>query len=208
MTKPILYVLIIISMAISFQSDQTIVTDGIITKTELKNTQKHSIGNGNKVFVKKDGNILYIALKGDKNFWAHVYLTNSELLKVMHASAAIDAVEYSRKGCVWTTTDSFKYEIRDTIYDDHVDSVMSKYLSANGWVANNVNLGDGRTIEFKINLDQWEGELYFACVLANFDMTFYPFPSKLKDDTVLPRLVQGYTPDSLNFETSKWSRIK
>jgi hypothetical protein len=190
------------------QSDDQIRTDGVLSSSELKNAEKHELKAGYKLYTKKSGAILYLAMTGEQKFWAHVYLSDTESLSIMHASAAIDAVTYKRNNTIWTTGDSFHFELRDRVYDSRVDSIMTKYMATHGWVANNSNIGNSTTIEFRINIGKWKQPLYFACVFAGHDMTFYPFPTTISDDALLPRLVQGYTPDSLKFEPGKWSRIK
>jgi hypothetical protein len=127
---------------------------------------------------------------------------------VMHASAALGAVVYNRNGTFWTTSGSFQYELRDPVYNNEVEVAMSKYFTSNGWVANNSSIGKNTTIEFKIDISAWKEPLYLACVFAEHDLTLHSFPTPLTDDAVLPKLVQGYTPDSLRFEPGKWRRVE
>ena len=203
-----IYLLLFTITATGFQSDKAIRIDGVLKKDEWKGAQEYQLGKGNKLLIQKSNDALYAAMVSENGFWAHFYLSDGNIVKVMHASAALDAVEYKKNNSLWLTQDTFQYEMRDTVYNAETEAKMLKYFTKNGWIANNVNLGSDKTIEFKVNISQWKKPLYFACVMANFDMTFHPFPANLNDNTVLPRLVQGYTPDSLNFEPVKWEKIK
>lgn len=71
-----------------------------------------------------------------------------------------------------------------------------------------MSLGDGKTVEFRIDMRKWKSSLFLATAMANMDMSIHPFPVDLKDDAILPRLVQGYAKDSLSFEPSTWLKIK
>jgi hypothetical protein len=184
------------------------VIDGILGKDEWKGAREEQLGNGNKLLIKNEPGVLYIAMVNEKGFWAHAYLSDGNVVKVMHTSAALDAVQYSKVNSDWLTKDTFQYEMRDRIYNKEVEEKIRQYYETNGWVASNVNMGGGKIAEFKINTSEWKGPLYVACVMANNDMTFHSWPQNLKDDTILPRLVQGYTPDSLNFQPSRWEKIK
>jgi hypothetical protein len=202
---PTLIFLLVVATALT--SDNKIKTDGILSPGERDNTKAHDLGNGNTLFTKTNGAVLYVALAGSASFWAHVYLSDGERIQVMHASAALGAIEYKREKTLWHTQDNFRYEMRDRVYNNEVEARMNEYFTKNGWVANNNNLGDRKTIEYRLDLTKWKTPVYFACVLANNDMSLYHFPSDLKDDTALAKLVQGYAVDSLRFEPASWETI-
>lgn len=182
-------------------------TDGILADGEWSDAEQHEIGDGNKVFLKRDKADLYVALKGSKSpSWFHLYLSDGKHVKVMHASAALGAINYRIEGSLWRTNDkSFAYELRDREFNAETAAKMDAYYLKNGWVANNVNLGDKKTTEARINLGGFEPK-YFACVIATPDK-YYSFPLDLKDSSVLTRLVQGYAVDSLAFDPKSWKKL-
>jgi hypothetical protein len=200
--------LFVVVVTTGFQSDPTIQIDGVMGKDEWQGAEKWLSGDGYKLLIKKDKETLYGVMTGDNKFWAHLYLSDNLFVKVMHVSAALGSVEYKRENKLWHTTDTFNYQVRDKVYNSNTEAAMLIYYAAHGWVANNNNLGSSKTIEFKVNIKEWKGPLYFACVMADHDKKLHRFPATLNDNTVLPRLVQGHAPDPLSFDPAKWKRIK
>jgi hypothetical protein len=201
----VLLVSIVIIMA--FNTDRSIKTDGVIEPGEWSGAVEYELGNGNKLLLKKDQGELCIGLAGEQYFWAHAYLSDDRSTTVMHASAALDEITYQRKGEIWLTEDTFQYELRDSLYNAATEKKMNDFFETHGWVANNINFGDKKTMEFRISLKDWASPTYLACVVANFDMSFHSFPAGLNDHTRLPRLVQGYSPDSLVFDVTMWMKV-
>lgn len=208
MKRSLVALLTVLVAATGFQSDRAIRIDGVMGKEEWQGAEEWLSKNGYKLLIKRDKETLYGVITGENKYWAHIYISDNSLIKVMHVSAALGNVDYKRKNKRWLTTDTFNYQVRDKAYNSNTEAAMLIYYAAHGWVANNNNLGSSKTIEFKVNIKEWNGPLYFACVMANYDMKLYGFPAKLNDNTMLPRLVQGNSPDSLRFEPGTWKRIK
>lgn len=208
MKRNLVALLTVLVLVSGFQSDRAIRIDGIMGQLEWQSAEEWLSGDGYKLFIKKDNETMYGVMTSENKYWVHLYISDNSLIQVMHVSAALGSVEYKKKNNIWHTTDTFKYEIRDKVYNSNTAAAMLNYYATHGWVANNNNLGNGKTIEFKINLKKWKGPLFFACVMADFDMKLRGYPAKVNDNTTLPRLVQGYAPDSLNFEPGKWKKIK
>tara|TARA_R110002073_G_scaffold145532_5_gene297708 strand:+ start:8808 stop:9431 length:624 start_codon:yes stop_codon:yes gene_type:complete len=207
MTKFITLLILITCLSCS-QPYKTIQTDGIIEIEEWKDAEGYELNDGNKILILKNGDELNIALISTKKIWSHLYLSDGETTKVMHASAALDAVDYIKTDSLWLTQDDFEYVMRDKFYTPELEEKMKEYYTNNGWVANNVSLGNGKTIEFKIDMKKWKNSLFLSTAMANMDMSIHSFPTSLNDHTILPRLVQGYAKDSLNFEPTTWFKIK
>lgn len=208
MKEHLVALLTVLVVATAFQSDHTIRIDGIMGQQEWQGAEEWLSKEGYKLLIKRDKETLYGVITGKNKYWAHIYISDNSLIKVMHVSAALGSVEYKRKAKRWLTTDTFSYQVRDKVYNSNTEAAMLIYYAAYGWVANNNNLGSSKTIEFKVNINEWKGPLYFACVMANYDMKLNGFPVNLNDNTMLPRLVQGNAPDSLSFDPGKWKRIK
>lgn len=194
----------IIVVALLFVTPSSIQTDGVISDGEWSGSEQYNLGDGNLLMLKQDGDALYAALISTTTpTWAHFYLSDGNRVRVMHASAALGAIEYKSQQSLWRTADKgFVYELRDREYSAEK---MDAYYSKNGWTANNNNLGDHKTIEARINLNGFK-PAYFSCVMAKPDK-FFSFPAGLKDDVVLRRLVEGYAVDSLKFSPTTWQKI-
>ena len=99
--------------------------------------------------------------------------------------------------------------MRERVYNDELAKKQQDYYNQHGWVANNNNLGTGMIFEFKLDLSRTDHDPSpFACVLAEIPLDIHYFPASLKDNTILPQLVQGYTPDSLQFDPGAWEKIR
>lgn len=208
MKRGLVALLTVFVVVTGFQSDRSIRIDGIMGQSEWQGAEEWLFKDGYKLLIKRDKETLYGVITSENKYWAHLYISDNSLIKVMHVSAALGTVDYKRKNKIWLTTDTFNYQIRDKVYNSNTEAAMLIYYAAYGWVANNNNLGSGKTIEFKVNIKEWKGPLYFACVMANYNMKLHGFPAKLNDNTKLSRLVQGNSPDSLRFEPGTWKRIK
>lgn len=114
------------------QPNKTIHTDGIIEIEEWKDAEGYELNDGNKILILKNGNELNIALISTKKIWSHLYLSDGETTKIMHASAALDAVDYVKTDSIWLTKDDFKYVMRDKVYSEELEKKMKEYYSENG----------------------------------------------------------------------------
>lgn len=190
------------------QAASNIKLDGKISEGERKSAEQHELKNGGKILIKQHDNDLYVALISKERIWTHVYLSDGNTVNVMHASAALGAVLYKKDQAVWRTIDSFKFELRDTTYNDQLISAQDNYYRSHGWVATNGNMATGKVFEFKLDLTRFPKPTYLACVMSNYNSEFSWFPATVNDDTLLKRLVQGNTPDSLNFKPDQWKKIR
>jgi hypothetical protein len=182
--------------------------DGVINADEWKGAKEADLRGGGKVFFRRDGNVLYVALKGVSKGWAHVYLSHNDTVHVMHASAALGSVTYFPQEAKWSTIQKFNWQLRDRSYSDTTARKMEDYFRQNGWVANNVNIGDGMTAEFKIDLSRFATQkLAFACLFASKPETPSYYPEDLSDHTILKDLVYGNAPAQLEFNPKTWHKL-
>jgi len=207
MTFLVSFVLLRAFWLLPISYDEEIRTDGVINTEEWKDARVVDLTSGSKLLMLTRENTLYVALSSPEKFWAHVYLSDGREVKVMHASAALDAIHYRQKGSRWYTEEEFQYELRDKQYNDDTERKMQAYFESNGWVANNINIGDAKTIEFKLRLTP-QMPVYFACVMSSYDVKFTAFPENLNDDTLLQRLVQGNAVDSVSFRPETWQKVR
>ncbi|MBC7947985.1 MAG: hypothetical protein H7Y42_08915 [Chitinophagaceae bacterium] len=186
------------------RSSDAIQIDGVVNQGEWEGAKERPLSGGGKVFTKLEKNILFIALVGNKKAWSHVYLVNGDTVRILHASAALGEARYVKRQDVWRSTSSFQWQLRERDYNLELEKKQQEHFVHEGWVANNNNLGNGMVFEFKIDLSRISSPLRWACVLAEVPLELHYYPTDLKDNTTLPRLVQGYTPDSLRFNPQSW----
>lgn len=188
-------------------ASNSIQLDGIINDSEWKNAKEYSLTGGGKLYVKKENKELYIAMAGNKQAWAHVYLYRSDTIQVFHASAALGEAKYIKQNSLWRNIQTFQWALREKEYNDDLVKKQQDHFQKHGWVANNNSMGNGLTFEFKLNLFH-PIPVSFACVLAEVPLELHYFPGSLSDNTILPQLVQGNTPDSLQFDPVSWEIVK
>lgn len=199
---------VIISIAF-IPENNSIQLDGVINDSEWKEAKEYKLSGGGKLMIKKENNDLYVALSGNKEAWAHVYLSHGDTVRVLHASAALGEAKYVKQNNLWRNIQSFQWQLRERVYNDELAKKQQDHYLQYGWVANNNNLGNGMIFEFKLDLSRVDNTpAPFACVLAQVPLDLHYFPTSLTDNTVSPMLVQGYTPESLQFAPGSWERIK
>jgi len=201
----IIFIGILLTAGAFVSTDNSIQLDGILNDNEWKNAKEYRLSGGGKLLIKKENKELYIAMAGDKQAWAHVYLYSLDTIRVMHASAALGEAKYIRQNDLWRSIETFQWALREKEYNDELVRKQQDHYQKHGWVANNNNMGNGMTFEFKLNLSHPD-PVYFACVLAQVPLELSYFPGSLSDNTILPKLVQGYTPDSLQFDPALWEK--
>lgn len=186
--------------------------DGRIGADEYAGSAEFDLTGGGRIFVRHDGEHLYIGVKGLAYGWCHLYTSEdgSERVNVYHASAALGTTNYAPgKDGKWQPSGPFAWEVRDTVIDDATRAKMDAYLAKHFWVANNNNTGSKNEIEFKVKPKNGvKKALRFAIVFAIGRSDRHYFPATLADDTRNDQLVQGNTPADLKFDTKQWARVK
>lgn len=186
--------------------------DGKINTDEYAGSAEFDLTDGGRIFVRHDGEHLYIGVKGLAYGWCHLYISEdgTDSVNVYHASAALGTSTYTPgKDGKWQPSGPFAWEIRDTVINDATRAKMDAYLAKHFWVANNNNTGSKNEIEFKVKpKNGTKKTLRFAVVFAIGRSDRHYFPAPLADDTRNDQLVQGNTPADLKFDTKQWVRVK
>lgn len=210
MKKELTWTIAVVIFVMAFtRQDNNIRIDGVINDNEWKDAKQYDLSGGGRLMMIKNNNELYVALAGTKQAWAHVYLSHGDTVRVLHASAALGEARYVKQNNLWRTIQTFKWELRGKQYSDELIKQQQDHYRQFGWVSNNNNMGNGMTFEFKLDLSRTDNNpAPFSCVIAEVPLSLHHFPVSLNDNTVLQRLVQGYTPDSLQFNPSSWEKIK
>lgn len=192
------------------QSDSA-TTDGKIEETEWKDASVFDLTGGGKVFFKHDGNYVYVAVRGVKAGWTHLYLSEGENadISVLHASAALGKVVYRKdKDNLWQPLNDFSWELRDRIFTDEVRQKMADYAAKNNWAANNTNMGNRTEVEFQLKLQNPANKKFrLAVVYAVDQKTSHFFPESLTDDSLKPELVAGNRVQNVKFDRKQWAEI-
>jgi hypothetical protein len=168
MQKSLLIALVLVTIVVTIGSFRPgandIQLDGVINDNEWKDAKEHQLVGGGKLWISRKGRELYIALKGEKQAWAHVYLVHKDTVRVLHASAALGEAKYVEQNNLWRPVETFTWDLRDRVYNNELAGKQKGYYQQHGWVANNNNTGNGMTFEFKLDLSRVENHpALFIC---------------------------------------------
>jgi len=204
------------SLIISYAQNDTVVVrqngsaviDGKIDEKEWEGAGVLDLTNGGKLFLKYDGLFVYLAMRGSRSGWSHLYLNDGTSdVSVIHASAALGRVIYKRDANkIWQPANDFAYEVRDRVITDATRSTMGAYLAKNGWVASNNNMGNANEVEYKMAATP-NKPLRFAAIFMSDATKPQHFPATLSDDTLRKILLEGNTPPDLKFDVTQWARL-
>jgi hypothetical protein len=198
----------VIAKTVDVPSGSAAVIDGTMETAEWADGVTFDLTGGGKLLLKHDRSFLYAGLRGSRKGWCHFYLSrgNDRTVEVLHASAALGRTVYTRDDrAKWQPSNPFSWELRERVLNEDAKKKFDAYLSRNGWVASNSNMGNPEEIEFKIKLDR--GTLRIAAVYAFEAKGFQYFPASLADDSLKSELVVGNTPVDLSFDPKQWVEI-
>lgn len=186
-------------------------TDGKIEETEWKDAAGFDLAGGGRVFFKHDGNYVYVAVRGVKAGWTHLYLSEADdkEISVLHASAALGKVVYKKdKEDLWQPQNDFSWELRDRVFSAEVRQKMADYVAKNNWAANNNNMGNRAEVEFQLKLRNPATKKIRVAVVYAVDLkTSYFFPARLADDSLKSELVAGNRVENVKFDRRQWAEI-
>ncbi|MBC7897942.1 MAG: hypothetical protein H7066_21150 [Cytophagaceae bacterium] len=193
---------------------RAIVLDGHLDSAEWAGAAVRALDDGMTVRLQHDGRHLYIAVTGSRFGFNSLCTVRGDAVRILHASAALGAVTYTRRGDEWTSGDTaFTYGMRNTDTTAAARAERAAYLAANGWVANTVRMGAGLAQEFQVSLDQLADPPRLALgrfvpVAGTAEIARWPATVDATDGCVAPRLVSGYVPTPLRFDPTRWLTLR
>ena len=166
--------------------------------------------SGLQVRMKHDGAALYIAVESPNDGFTSLCLGTTDRVQVLHASAALGAVDYRRTGGTWTPDQtSFVYGVRDPSMSEVAIAQRQAYFAENGWVASTATMGGHRVQEFKIDMRRIATRLavaYYVTTGTGSVMTWPPSMPVTDGCAALP-LVRGTVPAGLTFDPQRWAPV-
>jgi hypothetical protein len=137
------------------------VVDGKVDSVEWRGSAIEQLANGLTVRLRHDGAHLFLGVTSSSGEgFPSVCAVRNDTIRVLHASAALGAILYSRAagqtggGSVWSTRDTaFVYGMRNTALNENASRERSEYLSRHGWVGSTFRMGQGRAHEIQLSLE-------------------------------------------------------
>jgi hypothetical protein len=204
---PVLFVIMSGQTDSFMKEPDEIILDGSVTENLWEKAKHVSLKNGGELLLLKKENTLWAALKHNKKGWVHVYQGTGDTVRVLHASAALGEAVYIKKDKKWEPSRTFQWELRDKVYNEDLKTKQENYYKQHGWVANNNNMSDGMNFEFKIHVQDNPDKTSFAFVILDDPDNPHYYPFSIKDDALLPKLLQGYISGPLVFELNGWEKL-
>jgi hypothetical protein len=191
-----------------------VVIDGVHEPEEWRRSVEVRLSDRSTVRLQHDGQYLYIAISGANRGFASLCSARGDTVKVLHASAALGAVTYTRNGADWRSPDTaFTYSMRSTDTTATGKAERRAYLERHGWVSTTVNMGRHLTHEMQIALDRLDTPPRIALGyfrIAGPDLSVLAWPESLPaaEGCIAQRLVSGYVPPNLQFRPADWAELR
>lgn len=181
--------------------------DGVIGVTEWSGARHEAlVGDGELLLLRKN-NYLYVAVIGADSGLVSLCTGDLERVEILHASAALGSVSYTRTNSQWLRGEPFEWHLRDVSESSKPLSVKREsFFEEHHWLANSSRVQTPKR-EFKIKLGRHRQFLSVVFLLLD-NMKVAYWPASTNGDCRNLRLLRGWAPDSLKFEPSTWHKIK
>ena len=187
------------------------VIDGRVDVAEWSAARREgSSPDGLQVRLQHDGAALYIAVEAPVDGFTSLCLATSDRVQVLHASAALGAVDYRRTGGPWAPDQPlFTYGMRDPSMTETAIAQRQSYFTEHGWVASTARMGGNRVQEFKIDMTRIATRLAIAYYVTAGTGSVLKWPDSLSanDGCAALPLVRGTVTGGLTFDPSRWAPI-
>ncbi|WP_223788739.1 hypothetical protein [Marinicella meishanensis] len=131
--------------------------DGAVSHAERR-TAQDSAANliTDQLTVVETDAVFYVGIQSNTRTIANVYAMGADVIKIMHASAALGEYNYLRQDGQWhPDREQWQWRYRDlTIWDElHAQPLqdMASFYAEFGWFANTISQGSYREWEFVIS---------------------------------------------------------
>lgn len=193
------------------RSSTPVVIDGKVDVAEWANAVRGaSAPGGLQVRLQHDGSALYIAVEAPADGFTSLCLGTNDRVQVLHASAALGAVDYRRTGGPWAPDQAlFVYGMRDPSMTEAAIAQRHAYFTEHGWVASTARMGGNRVQEFKIDMTRIATRLaigYYVTADTGSVLT-WPASMSMNDGCAAMPLVRGTVTGGLTFDPSRWAPI-
>lgn len=199
--------------AIEVPRGTEIVIDGVLDDAEWRGSGLQQVPGGVTLRLRHDGKDLYLGITAERPGFASVCVARGETIDVLHASAALGRVHYTRAGRDWATEDSeFVYGLRRVDHTEEARAERRAYLEEHGWVASTYRMGEGKAQELRLSSARTTGMTGLAVaffVPEGNAGSVIKWPATLADGDgcAHEQLVRGYVPPRLPFDPSKWATL-
>lgn len=192
-----------------------VVIDGVHDRAEWASAAVVRLSDGTTLRLQHDGRHLFVGIVAAQTGFPSVCTGRGDSVQVLHASAALGSVTYTRAAGVWTTRDTaFAYGMRNPDTTDQARQERRAYRARHGWVSSTFRMSRGLTHEMQISIDLLDRVPrlalgYFVTGAAD-TWSILPWPSSmpLAGDCGDSELVRGRVPARLHFAPESWVELR
>jgi hypothetical protein len=182
--------------------------DGVIGPKEWSGARRENLIGGGEALLIREAADLYVAVIGARpGYPTSLCVGDVQRVAVLHASAALGSVSYSRAGAKWLRGEPFEWRVRDVPGPAAAllaerESFLAKY----GWLSTASRAGTP-TREFRIKLGP-ERQFLGIVFLSTDTMEAAYWPASMSDGCRNLELLRGDAPDTLQLDPSQWHRLE
>ena len=190
-----------------------VVIDGVIGEDEWRGASTQPLPDGGTLRLRHDGAFLFVGISAASQGFPSLCAA-TDVVRVLHASAALGSVTYRRDGAEWTASETeFVYGMRTADLTDAAREERRRYLAEHGWVASTFNMGDGRAQEMQISVALISKTPaialgYHANAMTGGTVVPWPAAIATSDGCVNAQLVRGFVPPRLRFDPATWVTLR
>ena len=191
----------------ALQAPSAPVIDGKVDEAEWTGATTAALTGGGTVRILARGEFVYVAVHGSRAGLASLSAAKGDVVRILHASAAVAEARYERGDNTWKQTSGFDFKLRDAPRAGRAPSSAeyADYLRAAGWVANSSAAGSPDR-EFQVGADAVDA--LGVTFLATSEPTALSYwPATIADDCKSTPIAQGYLPAAASFDPSTWHRL-
>lgn len=181
--------------------------DGILGPGEWSGAQREELIGGGEVLLLRAGADFYVAVVGARPGYPSLCVGDLGNVEVLHASAALGSVSYTRTGKEWFRGKPFEWRVRDGPGPAAARlSERESFLGEYGWLSTASRAG-APIREFRIKLAPQRRRLGVVFLSTDTMESAY-WPASMSDGCRDPKLLRGDAPDTLQLDPSQWHRIE
>lgn len=182
--------------------------DGTLNSGEWREAAETEFYGGEFLKFNMDEEYLYIGMRGKNGGFASLAILIGDRIKVLHSSTRLITAEYKKDQKGWSLQKEFS-SLKGAKRNAPVN--IQAQIEEFGWAANLVSEGKPEDTEFIISLDSPDrSNIRISLVFFQFKnrIKFASAPVNLNDDSKNMVLIQGVSPQNLNFDPSSWLKIE
>lgn len=173
--------------------------DGVIVDGEWDGATETTLTDGSSLVLMRSNETLYVALRGHSLGAVNLAIATTDVVWILHSSAALGSVLYSEADEAWTLIHDFDWCCRGA----NNEAARLALLENEGWQANIGFAGDPGTVEYEVTLPWSDAAVAVSYQTEDTEPAFLPtdLTTEAKADLIGP-----FT-DARRFHLGEWYHL-